>query len=73
MGKIVLEGPAGSRIPAQVRVRGFDNGAAKLDLAGEDKAPPSAPAMTPELERVLQAIRDLVPFLKTNISSCCDR
>src|SRR5262249_54528765 len=58
-GTLVLQGAAGSQIPVQVRVRGFENELPELDLTEDVQPPASAPAMTPELERVLKAIREL--------------
>jgi hypothetical protein len=55
-GDLVLEGPAGSQIAVQVRVRGFENGVTEPDLTEVDQAPTIAPTMTPELERVMKAI-----------------
>jgi hypothetical protein len=58
-GALVLEGPAGAKINVQVRARGFENGTAKVDFSEERTAPVVGPAMTPELEILLQVVRDL--------------
>jgi hypothetical protein len=55
-----LVGPQGRRIPVQIRARGFAGEEAALDLSDEPAAAEDLPAMTPELEGVLQAIRHVV-------------
>ena len=64
-GDIVLEGPSGREVAVQVRARSFDGADAEIDLTDE-VAPPPPETLTPELETVLQAIRDLAVKSKYN-------
>lgn len=64
-GDIVLEGPSGREVTVQVRARTFDGAIGEIDLT--DEAAPSPPrTLTPDLENVLQAIRDLAVKDKYN-------
>lgn len=53
------DGPAGRRIKVQIRARGFDDEEAALDLTDEPAPAEPLPEMTPELEGVLAAIRQV--------------
>jgi hypothetical protein len=52
-----FDGPSGRSVHVQIRALGFGNDASELDLTDEPLPPEAAPAMTPELEGVLAAIR----------------
>jgi hypothetical protein len=54
---LVLEGPSGSQVQVQVRVRGFPDNNVEPDFTEVIEAPKPA-SMTLELERLLKAIRE---------------
>jgi hypothetical protein len=57
-GEVVLDGPSGTQVPVQVRARGFGGAKSNIDLT-EGIAPPPPRKLTPELENVLRAVREL--------------
>jgi hypothetical protein len=55
-----LVGPAGRRVRVQIRAQGFAGEATELNLEDEPAPAEELPEMTPELEGVLAAIRQVV-------------
>lgn len=64
-GDIVMDGPSGREVLVQVRARSFDGAETEIDLTEGSPSPPPR-TLTPDLENVLQAIRDLAVRSKYN-------
>jgi hypothetical protein len=59
LAETVLDGPAGRRVPVQIRTRGFEGETAELDLTDEPPVQAPLPDMTAAIEGVLAAIRQV--------------
>jgi hypothetical protein len=64
-----IDGPDGRRVTVEIRARGFAGGNANLDISELPAASWELPAMTPEIEGVLAAIRQVTAQQQTGYAT----